>query len=285
VTFHTRNLIQTAAFVVAVSFSFASFAQTKDNATTEIQKAMTISDGISARDTTLATKYIDPQNFKNHNPMAYDGIDGVKGFITHMPPGGNPLKVVRAFQDGPYVFTQSEGDLFGQKVFFDIYRFDHGLIVEHWDNMTDVTPPNQSGHTPIDGPTKATDLKDTEKNKQLVRNFYETIFLKGQFDQMSSYFNGDNFIRHDARGGDGLSALGALIQEQAKKGVVMTVSKINLVLGQGDFVLVAASGSIAGKPVAYYDLFRVQNSKIAEHWDVIEDIPSPDQFKNQNGKF
>jgi predicted SnoaL-like aldol condensation-catalyzing enzyme len=65
----------------------------------------------------------------------------------------------------------------------------------------------------------------------------------------------------------------------------MTVSKIDLILGQGNFVLVAASGAIAGKPVAYYDLFRVQNDKIAEHWDVIENIPPQDQFKNQNGKF
>jgi predicted SnoaL-like aldol condensation-catalyzing enzyme len=280
-----RALIFSAALATAAFLPFTSLAQSKSDTATQIQKAMTVPEGISNRDPSLATKYMDPQNFKNHNPMAYEGTDGVKGFISHMPPAGKPINVVRAFQDGPYVFTQSEGDLFGPKVFFDIYRFDHGLIVEHWDNATEVTPPNQSGHTPIDGPTKATDLKDTEKNKQVVRNFYETIFLKGQFDQMSSFFDGDNFIRHDSRGGDGLSALGALMQEQAKKGVVMTVSKINLVLGQGNFVLVAASGAIAGKPVAYYDLFRVQNGKIAEHWDVIENIPPQDQFKNQNGKF
>jgi predicted SnoaL-like aldol condensation-catalyzing enzyme len=51
------------------------------------------------------------------------------------------------------------------------------------------------------------------------------------------------------------------------------------------FVLVAATGSIADEPVAYYDLFRVEKSKIAEHWDVIENIPPSDQFKNRNGKF
>ena len=50
-------------------------------------------------------------------------------------------------------------------------------------------------------------------------------------------------------------------------------------------MLVAATGSIADEPVAYYDLFRVEKSKIAEHWDVIENIPPSDQFKNRNGKF
>ena len=270
----------------AAALSFGSLgAMASASKPTEIDKALTVSQGIGDRDPALATKYIDPQHFKNHNPMAYDGVDGIKGFIAHLPPGNSPLKVVRAFQDGPYVFTQSEGDLFGQQVFFDIYRFENGLIVEHWDNLTAMTPPNTSGHTPVDGPTKAIDLKDTDKNKQLVRNFYEAIFLKGEFDQMPQYFDGDKFIRHDARGGDGSSALGALMQEQAKKGVVMSVAKIDLVLGQGNFVLVAASGSISDQPVAYYDLFRVENSKIAEHWDVIENIPPEEKTKNHNGKF
>ncbi|MFZ1128565.1 ester cyclase, partial [Methanoregula sp.] len=187
--------------------------------------------------------------------------------------------------DGPYVFTQSEGDLFGKKVFFDIYRFENGQIVEHWDNQTDSTPPNQSGHTPTDGPTEATDLKDTEKNKALIKEFYEAIFLKGQSDKMPQYFDGDKYIRHDARGGDGLSILTAMMQQLAKQGMDMNVDKIAMILGQGNFVLVVAGGSISGKPVAYYDLFRVENSKIAEHWDVIENIPPLDQWNNQNGKF
>ena len=35
----------------------------------------------------------------------------------------------------------------------------------------------------------------------------------------------------------------------------------------------------------FYDLFRIENGKIAEHWDVIETILSKDQWKNCNGKF
>ena len=209
----------------------------------------------------------------------------IQGFISHLPPEKSPITVVRAFQDGDYVFTQAEGDLYGPKVFFDIFRFDHGKIVEHWDNLTEQTPPNASGHTPVDGPTQAEDFPDTAKNKALVTDFYQTIFLNGDFAKMGTFFDGDNFIRHDSRGGDGLSALGALMQEQAKQGIVMKVGKIEKVLGEGNFVLVAASGSIADKPVAYYDLFRVANGKIAEHWDTIQNIPPQDERKNQDGKF
>ena len=55
--------------------------------------------------------------------------------------------------------------------------------------------------------------------------------------------------------------------------------------GEGDFALVVSEGEFGGKPVAFYDLFRVQAGKIAEHWDVIEPIPPRSEWKNGNGKF
>ena len=249
-----------------------------------IDKALTMFRGIADRDSALATQYINPDSFVNHNHRAYEGVQGVQGFISHLPPQSSAI-VVRAFHDGPYVFTHSEGDVFGRKIFFDIFRFEGGLIVEHWDNIADQASSNASGHTQIDGPVEATDRHETEKNKALLRDFYEKIFLEGKFASMPEFFDGDKFIRHDSRGGDGLSALRELMHEQAQKGIVMQVSKIEMILGEGNFVLVAASGSIAGTPVAYYDLFRVQDSKIAEHWNVIEEVPPADQWKNKNGKF
>jgi predicted SnoaL-like aldol condensation-catalyzing enzyme len=57
------------------------------------------------------------------------------------------------------------------------------------------------------------------------------------------------------------------------------------VLGEGDFVLVVSEGSISGQPTAFYDLLRIENGKIAEHWDVVETIPPESEWKNRNGKF
>ena len=255
-----------------------------DTTPSNIDKALTMFRGIDDRDPKLATQYVNPDSFVNHNPRAYDGAQGVQGFIHHLPPQSS-AKVVRAFRDGPYVFTHSEGDVFGRKIFFDIFRFEDGLIVEHWDNIADQAAFNESGHTQIDGPVQVTDLHKTEQNKALLRDFYEAVFLKSDFGRMPQFFDGDMFIRHDSRGGDGLSALQTLMREQAQKGIVMQVNKIEMILGEGDFVLVAASGSIADKPVAYYDLFRVQHNKISEHWDVIEEIPPVEEWKNKNGKF
>jgi predicted SnoaL-like aldol condensation-catalyzing enzyme/DNA-directed RNA polymerase subunit RPC12/RpoP len=63
---------------------------------------------------------------------------------------------------------------------------------------------------------------------------------------------------------------------------IFTIHKI---LGCGNFVLAVSEGAFAGKPTSYYDLFRVENGKIAEHWDVMETIAPESEWKHQNGKF
>ena len=56
-------------------------------------------------------------------------------------------------------------------------------------------------------------------------------------------------------------------------------------LAQGNFVLAVSEGTFGGAPTSYYDLWRVENGKIAEHWDVMETIADPSTWQNQNGKF
>lgn len=60
---------------------------------------------------------------------------------------------------------------------------------------------------------------------------------------------------------------------------------IHKVIGQGNFVLTVSEGLIDGEPTAFYDLFRVENGKIAEHWDVIEAILPLEKRKNANSRF
>jgi predicted SnoaL-like aldol condensation-catalyzing enzyme len=65
----------------------------------------------------------------------------------------------------------------------------------------------------------------------------------------------------------------------------MNYDTIHKVLGEGDFVLTASEGQFDGKHVSFYDLFRVANGRIAEHWDTIEEIPPEAEWRNGNGKF
>lgn len=65
----------------------------------------------------------------------------------------------------------------------------------------------------------------------------------------------------------------------------MIYEKVHQVLAEGDMVLAVYEGIFGGKPTAYYDLWRVEKGKIAEHWDVMETIADPSTWANQNGKF
>ena len=104
-------------------------------------------------------------------------------------------------------------------------------------------------------------------------------------DKLAGYFNGDNYLQHNPQIGDGLSGLGAALKALAEQGIVMKYDRVHKVLGEGNFVLVISEGSFGGKATSFYDLFRVEAGKIAEHWDTMENIPPKAEWKNQNGKF
>lgn len=229
--------------------------------------------------------YINPEKYIQHNLEVADGLAGFGAVLQHAPEGGFKVNTIRAFEDGDYVFTQTDYDFFGPKIGFDVFRFENGLIVEHWDNLIEKQPANPSGHTQIDGTTTITDLDKTEANKVFVSNFVNDILVNGKMDKLQSYFNGNNYIQHNPNIADGLSGLGQALEAMAKQGIHMELDTVHKVLGQGNFVLTISEGSFAGKPTSYYDLFRVEDGKIAEHWDVMETILPEADRKNTNGKF
>lgn len=230
--------------------------------------------------------FINPDKYIQHNLAVGDGLAGLGNALQALPKCSARVNTVRAFEDGDYVFTHTDYNFFGPKIGFDIFRFEDGKIVEHWDNLQETpTRPNPSGHTMIDGPNTATDLDKTTANKALVRTFVDDILLGGKMEKLVSYFDGDNYIQHNPQIADQVSGLGAALQALAKQEVSMKYDRVHLVLGEGNFVLVVSEGSFAGQHTSFYDLFRVQNGKIAEHWDTLETIPAKEQWKNGNGKY
>jgi predicted SnoaL-like aldol condensation-catalyzing enzyme len=247
---------------------------------TEVEKVLTVFAGISAGDADLATKYIDHERFVQHNPHAADGVEGLTHFISQSPRDQLQLTVARAFQDGPYVVTQAKGRRSGKEIFFDIFKFEDGLVVEHWAFSAMEAPPNLSGHTQIDGPTEAKHLEDTKTNKSLLRTYYETFHIRADHSRSEQYFAGDLMIRHEPDVRDGVAEfmrdVEILMQHR-------TIDEIKFLLGQGDFVFIAAKGTHEGEPCVYIDLYRVQDAKIVEHWGFPEMVPPKEQWKNKNG--
>jgi len=230
--------------------------------------------------------YINADKYIQHNLGVADGLAGFGQLLQQLPEGSAKVNTVRAFEDGDFVFTHTEYNFFGPKIGFDIFRFEDGKIVEHWDNLQETpASPNPSGHNMIDGTTAIIDLDKTEESKSFVRNFVDDILVNGRMEKLASYFDGDNYIQHNPLIPDQLSGLGKAIGEWAAQGITMKYDAIHWVLGEGNFVLAISEGHLGGIHNAFYDLFRVENGKIAEHWDVIEVIPVKETWKNENGKF
>jgi len=229
--------------------------------------------------------YINPEKYVQHNLDVADGLAGFGAVMQHAPPQGFKANVIRAFEDGDYVFTHTEYDFFGPKAGFDVFKFENGLIVEHWDNLTEVTPPNPSGRTQFDGATELADTDQTTANKKVVEGFINDILLNGQ-QNFTDYINPTKYLQHNSAVADGLDGLSAALQFFAENGMVMEYDKLHKILGAGNFVLSMSEGKFGkGDHVAYYDLFRLEDGKIVEHWDVIQNIPERSAWKNENGKF
>jgi predicted SnoaL-like aldol condensation-catalyzing enzyme len=231
----------------------------------------------------LAPDYI------QHNPGVPTGAEPVLQFIPALKASGIALATHRVLTDGNFVITHNtytNAQAFGAPtlVAFDVFRIENGKLAEHWDNLQAPEAPNASGRTLTDGPIEVTDLDKTEANKALVTEFAQTVLIGGAFDRIGEYIiGGDAYRRHNPFFGDGLQALGEAFAAFAKQGKAIQYTKIHQIIGEGNFVLIMAEGTLGEAPTAYYDLFRLDNGRIVEHWDVIQAIPAT--MAHENGKF
>lgn len=276
------------AALIGSAFFFSACAST-DNSTAEAEsnkdKAVAVISSLETGDKS-AIGYINPNKYIQHNLDVADGLAGFGEVLQHAPKGGFKARVVRAFADGNYAVTHTEYDFFGPKVGFDVFRFEDGKIVEHWDNLSIITPPNPSGRTQLDGTAEVTDLEKTDANKALVKQFVNEVLKDGKTDNITTFINPNKYLQHNSAVADGLDGLGAALKYFADNGLVMQYDTVHKILGQGNFVLSISEGKFGkGEHVAFYDLFRIEKGQIVEHWDVIQAIPPQSQWKNTNGKF
>ena len=232
--------------------------------------------------------YINANRYTQHNLGVADGLAGFGAALAALKnfPEAAKVNTVRVFQDGNFVVAHTDYNFFGPKAGFDIFRFEDGLIVEHWDNLMPYDgKPNPSGHTPFDGTTEMTDLDKTDENKAIVRGFVEDVLMGKAPEKLPSYYDGNNYIQHNVSIADGLDGLGAALAAMAEQGIKMEYFTIHKIFGCGNFVLAVSEGAFAGQPTSYYDLFRIADGKIAEHWDVMETIAPESEWKHQNGKY
>lgn len=256
---------------------------------TQIEKAKALIGTFATGDVEKARSLL-AEGYIQHNLAYGTGAEAFAGSVAYLAgaPVKTTLNTVRAFEDGDKVFFQTVYNFAGsgEQVAFDIFRFDeNGKIAEHRDNLASITPANPSGHTQIDGYNKLEDLDKTEENRRLIKAFLVDVMQGKHPEKTPEYFDGDKYIQHNSTIADGLSGLGAAPEALGKQGITMVYDKTHQVLAQGNYVLAVSEGTFGGAHTSYYDLWRVENGKIAEHWDVMETIAEKSTWQNQNGKF
>ena len=231
--------------------------------------------------------YFDP-SYIQHNPDVPSGTEALKGLIVGLHESGNfKAEFARVIADGDMVAFHGRYEGFGPKplIAFDVFRMEDGKIVEHWDNLIEEQPLNPSGRSQIDGATEITDLDQTEANKAKVEEFITKSLINHEEVNITDYISPVTYIQHNPAVADGLEGFGAFMGEMAAQGITMDYTKIHHVIGEGNFVLTLSEGAFGGEPQAFYDLFRLEDGLIVEHWDIIAPMPGPDAAANDAGKF
>lgn len=232
-----------------------------------------------------AVAVVNEAKYIQHNPHTHEGSEGLVALFKRLSKTSPRVNIVRAFEDGEFVFAHTEYDFSSAKIGFEVFRFEDGQAVEHWDNIQPRQGPNPSGRSMVDGPTDAGDLELTESNRELVREFVNRIYIERRLDDLDRFVDPDGFIQHSPHIADGSTALRSALTARHDDGLNLHYDRVHRIFAEGDFVLAQCEGHRSGAHCSFYDLYRVAGGRLVEHWDTVETIPPRSEWKNDNGKF
>lgn len=277
-----KTLMATAAIANLPFAAFADDSAANKALVVEALQILMIEGNLEA----VSDFYVD--DVIQHNDMFADGIEAQTGVFAMLSGiDGFDAEFVRVIADDDMVAVHARYEGFGPTamIAFDVFRVEDGKIAEHWDNLIPEAVPNPSGHTQTDGATEITDLDKTEANKALVEEFITRSMIRHEEVNITDYISPVTYVQHNPMVGDGLEGFGAFMAEMAEQGVSMRYDTLHHIIGEGNFVLTMSEGAFGGEPQAFYDLFRLEDGLIVEHWDVIAPMPGEDAAHNESGKF
>jgi len=132
-------------------------------------------------------------------------------------------------------------------------------------------------------PALAADAKQMEENKKTVAALYDAALNQKDFEAASKYL-GNRYTQHNPTAADGPEGLKAFIAFLKDK-FPNNRSEIKRIFADGDYVIVHvhAVREPGTRGNAIIDIFKLENGKVVEHWDVIQ--PIPEKAANDNGMF
>src|SRR5580700_12287787 len=109
------------------------------------------------------------------------------------------------------------------------------------------------------------DLTQEARNKALVLEAFDTLFNRRDFEAAERHFSPE-YIQHSAGIGPGRDGLFALVRSIHRR------YESALAVAEGDYVMVHGRFSGGGRPTrVVVDILRIENGRLAQHWDVMQD--------------
>ena len=129
----------------------------------------------------------------------------------------------------------------------------------------------------------AADPKQMEDNKKVVLQLYEAAINQKDFDAAAKFL-GPHYTQHNPKAADGPEGLKAFLAFLRDK-FPDYHSEIKRVFADGDYVILHVHNvpTPGSRGNAIIDIFRLENGKVVEHWDVLQ--PVPETAANNNGMF
>jgi predicted SnoaL-like aldol condensation-catalyzing enzyme len=137
----------------------------------------------------------------------------------------------------------------------------------------------------VSGSTEITDLNKTESNRLLIQSFINNILIEKRLEQLNKYIKKENYTEHNPRCVNEQIELKDILSKNVSDDFSINYEKCHQLLAEGNFVLSACEGTVDKTQTSFFDLYRIENGKIIEHWDTTETIPLRSKWKNDNGKF
>jgi predicted SnoaL-like aldol condensation-catalyzing enzyme len=122
-----------------------------------------------------------------------------------------------------------------------------------------------------------------QKNLKAVLDFYEVVINDQQYERAGEFLD-DNYIQHKPEVETGPQGVLDFLRYIYSKSPDHK-ARIVRAFADGDYVIlhVHVMNAVEAKDLAVMDIFRVENGKLMEHWDVAS--PVPETAKNVNGVF
>ncbi|MCB9616778.1 MAG: nuclear transport factor 2 family protein [Sandaracinus sp.] len=224
------------------------------------------------RDPDAVDRYF-AEPYLQHNPQVPSGLEALRGLVAGIAQSPTfRYERFRVVADGDLVAVHGRYTGWQPEplIALDLFRVEDGRIVEHWDGLQPEAGPNPSGHTMVDGPTAISGREHTDANRALVRSFVEGVLVNGDMSLLPERISTTTYVQHNPQVADGLDGLGAFVASLAEQGLSFRYHRLHRIVAEGDFVVTQSEGELGGEHLVFYDLFRVADGRIVEHWDVIQ---------------